>query len=109
MKTIVILLLLMIFFPILAFAGEIYGNIKVGGGPVPEGVKIEIMCPDRPYSTTTDKFGSFRIYVSREGRCTLTVHYGQPPPSYEVFSYEGSVRYNLILDQRDGRYFLRRE
>ncbi len=109
MRTITIALVLFLFCSTFAFAGEIYGSITDGEKSVGPGVKVDVLFEGKTQSAETDKNGSYRIYVQGQGKCTLTVHYKQQAPSLEVSSYEGSVRYDLILEMKDGRYSLRRK
>ena len=109
MKVIPGLVFLILLLPASVAAGEIYGSIKGGGKSIGQGVKVEIGYGPNVYSTETDRYGSYRLYVPEKGKCLLTVRYQQPFPSIEIYSYEGSVRYNLVLEKQDGKYSLRRE
>lgn len=95
--------------PVLAFAGEIYGTIKVDGKPVGPGVKVTITSDEKSYARETDKFGSYRAYVRETGPVTITVEYQGRKPSIEASSYEGTVRFNLVLERQGGSYSLRKE
>ena len=106
----IVLVSLIIFFPILSSAGEIYGTIRTAGGPVGGGVPITVECPGTRLDAKTDRFGSYLVFVPREGRCTMKVQYGvREIPAIEVFSYQTSVRYNLLLEPSGDGYTLRRE
>ena len=163
MKKIMILFIIIICFPAFTFAGEIYGNIKVGERPIGMGIKVEITptgdttpaedttsAGDTTYVTYTDTYSSYSIYVEETGRYELTVYYEDPHsedphseephpedphpeephpeephpeephlgdspptdpyPSIIVYSYQESIRYNLILIQSsEGKYYLRRQ
>ena len=89
-------------------AGELYGTITDGGKPVPPEVKIEIGASGNAYSTETDKFGSYRVFVKEKGKCTLTLHVRDQSPSVGLFSYDKSTRYDWILETKDGKLSLRR-
>jgi len=91
------------------FAGEIYGDIKKDGEPIVQ-AEVEIVVGDKIYpKVNLDKYGSYSIYVEEEGECELIVHYRGQRPSIKVHSYEGSVRYNLVLEEKEGKYYLRRD
>jgi hypothetical protein len=60
-------------------------------------------------STVTDKFGSYKLTVKNEGKCTLTVLYEKQPLSLEVFSYKEPTRYDLIVEKKEGKLGLRRK
>ena len=109
MKTIISLMLFVVLLPVAASAGEIYGTIKEGTRLVGQGIKIEIASGGSIYSTETDKYGSYRLFVKERGKCQLRVLFGQLSPSIEIASYDRSVRYDLALEKKDGNYALRRE
>jgi hypothetical protein len=110
-----------------ASAGRIFGDIKMDSKPLPAGVAIRITAPaageapkDAPKgeakpkvaladSAVTDKFGSYKLTVKEEGKCTLTVVYEKQPLSIDVFSYKEATRYDLILEKKDGKLVLRRK
>jgi hypothetical protein len=95
-----------------AFAGKIFGDIKIDGKPVPEGMKVRISVPGAATvadSTTTDKFGSYKLMVKGEGKCTLTVVHEKLPAELAVFSNKEATRYDLILEKKDGKPSLRRK
>lgn len=83
--------------PTLAAAGEIFGTIKEGGKPA-DGVTVEIRSPARVYITKTDKYGSYSVYVPEAGKCRLAVKTNGGAPSIEVYSYEKSARYDLVVE-----------
>lgn len=103
-----IFLFLVVFSPSL-WAGEIYGNIQEGRRPVGSGTRVEIFCGQRLYSTTTDQYGSYRLFIPEKGKCVFVVHYGQSSPSIEIYSYDGSTRYDLILEKKGAQFFLQRK
>lgn len=103
-------------------AGKIFGDVKLGDKPVPEGIKITITAPApageaaavtaKPAiadSAVTDKFGAYTLKVKGEGKCTLTLYWEKQTPSLEVFSYNAATRYDLILEKKDGAYILKRK
>jgi hypothetical protein len=108
-----------------AFAGRIFGDIKMDGKPLPAGVPVQITVPaageaekpkDKPAakpvwadSTSTDKFGSYKLTVKEDGKCTLQIVYEKQPASLEVFSYKEATRYDLILEKKEGKLALRRK
>jgi hypothetical protein len=63
MRTIVLVLVFAVAASTLAttaFAGKIFGDISLGGKPLPAGVKVKVTKPGSSAvadSTTTDKFG----------------------------------------------------
>jgi hypothetical protein len=103
-----------------AWAGRIFGDIKLDGKPLPAGVPVMIHRPaagekkkDAPPpavdSTATDKFGSYKLSIKEEGKCILKIVYEKQTVSLEVFSYKDPTRYDLILEKKDGKLSLRRK
>ena len=110
MKITTMVILLIVFLPAFAFSGEIYGCIKEGKKFIEKGSKVEITTDKNTYSTETDKYGSFRLYVNDNGMCIFKVYYkGQPTQDFAVYTYENPVKYDLILGKRDDRYYLKRK
>lgn len=106
-----------------AFAGRIFGDIKLDGKPVPAGLPVMIAlappadpkeakakpAPAWADSTATDKFGSYKLAVKPEGKCVLSLVYEKQVVSLEVFSYKEAMRYDLILEKKEGKLSLRRK
>jgi hypothetical protein len=108
MKAIAILTVLLVGVPSLVFGGEIYGTLTEDGRSVGPNAQLEVTCAGKTYPRqTTDQYGSYRLYVQEKGKCTLKVLYKQQSPSTEISSYEKSVRYDLVLEKKDGQYMLR--
>ena len=65
-----------------ASAGRLFGDISADGKPLPAGVKVRVTRPGTSTvadSTTTDKFGSYKLLVKEEGKSVLTVFYENKP------------------------------
>lgn len=92
-----------------ALAGEIFGTISEGDKPVAAGVKVEVTAGNKTYSTETDKFGGYRLFVKEKGKCTLKVSYKDQTPTFAVASFDKSTRYDFLLTQKDGKYTLGRK
>lgn len=90
-------------------AGEIRGTVTEGGKSVGAGVQIEVRCGEKTYPATTDKYGSYRLFVPDKGQCALNVIYQNQSPSREIVSFEDSTRYDLVLEKQGGQYALRRK
>jgi hypothetical protein len=117
-RIVVALVLLACIAPSTALAGRIFGDIKMDGKPLPAGVPVTIARtpPEgskgavvRADSTSTDKFGAYKLTVKDEGKCTLSIVYEKQTVSFEVFSYKEATRYDLILERKDGKLSLRRK
>lgn len=95
-----------------ASAGKIFGDIKLDGKPLPEGVKVRVTRPGTSAtadSTTTDKFGSYKLTVKEEGKSTLVVVYEKSALELAVFSNKEATRYDLVVEKKDGKLVLRRK
>ena len=100
-----------------AFAGRIFGDIKMSGKPLADSVRVKITVPlaaeaktgATADSTFTDKFGSYKLTVKDEGKCSLAVSYDKQVATLEVFSYKEATRYDLILEKKDGKLSVRRK
>src|SRR5215813_2463546 len=77
-------------------AGLIYGSVIKQGKAVPN-THIKIQCPGGSAEGDTAGDGSYRIQVSAEGRCTLSLPSYSKPAQYDL---------ELVPSQR-GSYDLR--
>ena len=95
--------------PAIVDAGQIYGTIVLGGQGV-KGAAIEIQCGKEAAVTgTTAADGSYRINVSQQGQCTLTLPSYEGRPSAAVFSGPNPAAYNYeLVKLADGKYELKR-
>lgn len=105
----VLYLIPMILFSSITLAGEIYGTLREGGKVVKKGIKIEIITPKKTYTTQTDAYGSYRLYIVEKGKCTLKVYYNDQSPTFDVYSYDKSTRYDMSMESKDGKYSLKRK
>lgn len=113
-------------------AGRIFGDVKIDGKPVPAGIPVRIaLVPPAAASesdtaspgargagtvpaavadsTSTDKFGSYKLVVKGEGKCILTLTYDKQNLALDVFSYKEATRYDLVLEKKEGKLALRRK
>jgi hypothetical protein len=112
-------LVLLVLLPGSAFAGRVFGDIKLGGKPLAAGTPVKIARvtgedAKKPVlvaadSSGTDQYGSYKLTVKEPGKCVLTILYEKQTASLEVFSYKEATRYDLILDKTDGKLTLRRK
>ncbi len=99
----------LILFPAIILAGEIYGTLREGAKTVAKGTKVEVVTPKKTYTTETDAYGSYRLYIVEKGKCTMKVYFNKQTPSFDIYSYDKSTRYDMSLDSKDGKYTLRRK
>ena len=101
-----------------ALAGRLFGDVKVAGKPA-SGMLITVQAvppadakdaPPAPIdSVTTDKVGSYKLMVKNEGKYTLTVHVDKKTAKLEVFSYKEPTRYDLIVEELEGKLTVKRK
>ena len=107
------LVLLSCCLPAGAQAGRIFGDVRMGGKPLPAGVPVKIarVLPGAVTadSTATDAFGAYKLMVKDTGKCLLTIAYEKRTATLEVFSYKEATRYDLVLEKKDGALSLRRK
>lgn len=107
MKTKRILMLLLLFVPILSYAGDIYGTIKGDDGKPLTNQVVQIKQNDKIVaSDTTDANGYFTVTVKEVGKFKLEV-VGYKEASFEVFSSNKSTRYNLLMSKAGDKWVLK--
>lgn len=108
-KNSILFLILLLLFPFITLAGEMFGTLRENGKALTKGIKVEIVTPKKTYATVTDTYGSYRLYVLEKGKCTLKVYYKDQIPSFDLYSYDKSTRYDISLETKEGKYFLKRK
>jgi len=91
-------------------AGPIYGVILFDSRAL-GGAAISIACPGAPPATgTTLDDGTYRVPVSRQGRCTFTVTSRSfaGPARADVVSLQDAAQYNFVVMPVGTGYELRR-
>ncbi len=107
MKTKRILILILLFIPILSYAGEIYGTIKGEDGKPLTNQVVQIKQNDKVVaSTTTDTNGYFTVTIKEVGKFMLEV-VGYKEARFEVFSSNKSTRYNLLMQKAGDKWVLK--
>jgi hypothetical protein len=107
MKTKRIIMLILLFVPILTYAGDIYGTIKGDDGKPLTNQVVQIKQDDKVIGTaTTDLNGYFTITVKEVGKFMLEV-VGYKGASFEVFSSNKSTRYNLLMNKSGDKWILK--
>jgi hypothetical protein len=91
-----------------SFAGEIYGTIKENGKPVGKGIAVSIT-PGTASAAETDEFGGYRILVPQVGPCTVNVSFNGKTISCPIQSYTKPTRFDLVVENANGEYTLRRQ
>lgn len=107
MKTKSIILLILLFVPILSYAGDIYGTIKgVDGKPLTNQVVLIKQNDKVMASDTTDANGYFTVTIKEVGKFKLEI-VGFKEASFEVFSSNKSTRYNLLMNKAGEKWVLK--
>ena len=116
-----VLLILSCFLATPAWAGRVFGDIKMADKPIGKGVPVMITTlltdaegKTKPAvthvdSTGTDEFGAYKLVVKEPGKCLLTIVYEKQNVALEVFSNKEPTRYDLILEKKEGKLALRRK
>ena len=107
MKTAGILIIILLFIPVLSFAGEIYGTIKGDDGKPLVDQVVQIKQNDQVLaSAKTDANGHFTATIKEVGKFKLEV-VGYKDASFEVFSSNKSTRYNLLMNKSGDKWILK--
>jgi len=102
-----ILMLMLLFVPVMSYAGEIYGTIKGDDGKPLINQVVQIKLEDKLIaSATTDANGYFTVTVKEVGKYKLEV-VGYKDASFEVFSSNKSTRYNLLMNKSGEKWVLK--
>ena len=90
-------------------AGQIYGTIVADNQPVKD-TEIEIKCGEEaPLKGKTAADGAYRINVTPQGQCSLTLPTYAGKPSATIFSTPNPALYNFTLVKvADGKFELKR-
>lgn len=91
------------------FGGEIYGTIKESGKPIAKDIPVTIELNGKAYSKPTDEFGSYRIIVAETGKGTAKIVFKEQPIDCEIQSYSTPVRFDLVIENVNGKYLLKRQ
>jgi hypothetical protein len=87
--------------------GEIFGDVRVGETFVAD-ADVKLTCGAEVATGKTDKSGSFRIKSKSNGKCSVAITYQGQSPSVDIVVFERPTRYRLVLEQKDGKYTLKR-
>jgi len=95
---------LILFLPQSAFAGPLYGTVKIGPAPAAN-INVSVACPgfgrpaSPPSDAVTDARGSFSLFVQASGRCEMRVRRGaQAGAPFEVFVSGNAIRFDVTVD-----------
>jgi len=100
-------LAIVLIFPAVLYAGQIYGSVTSAGRGVAR-ANIEITCSGATTTGATSADGSYRINVSQQGQCTLTLPDYSGRPSAVIYSNPNPASYSFELVRgADGNYKLR--
>ncbi len=92
-----------------SFGGEIYGTIKESGKPIAKDVEVTIELNGNKHLGKIDEFGSYRIFVTGTGLCSISIKPREIPISGQIQSYSKPTRYDLAIVKNDGKEVLQRQ
>lgn len=87
--------------------GEIFGDVKSGTSYIPA-AEMTLTCGTESVVAKTDSVGSFRIRAKGKGKCTLLVKWKDQAPTIDVVVFDQPTRYRLLLEEKDGKWALKR-
>jgi hypothetical protein len=90
-----------------AVPGEIFGDVKSGDSYLPD-APVTLTCGTETVTAKTDSAGSFRLRAKATGKCRLAVTWKEQSPELDVVVFERPTRYRLLLEEKDGKFLLRR-
>jgi len=90
-------------------AGQVYGTIVADNQPLKD-TDIEVKCgEDAPLKGKTAADGAYRLNVTQQGQCALTLPTYAGKPSATIFSTPNPALYNFVLVKiAEGKFELRR-
>ncbi len=88
-------------------AGEIFGDLRMGAKYV-SNAELRLKCGTETASAKTDSTGSFRLTVKGGGKCQLSVVREKLTPTIDVVVFDKPAQYHLLLEEKDGKFVLRR-
>ncbi|HEX7286552.1 MAG TPA: hypothetical protein VF532_10235 [Candidatus Angelobacter sp.] len=95
MKTLALLVVILVF-PAVVYAGNIYGTLWLNGKPVGQGAQVAVTCGGRQHAAQVDNNG-YRVFVPEKGRCNFSVTLAGRAYQAEIASYDGAVKYDFDL------------
>lgn len=87
--------------------GEIFGEIKSGDAYLID-AQVRLICGADTVAAKTDSAGSFRLRSKGTGKCRLAVTWKEQSPAVDVVVFDRPTRYRLVLEEKDGKYLLKR-
>ncbi len=117
MKKLPISFLVVLSLPALTFAAQVFGSLRYNGASVGPNVEVFVHCPNRmdkdqkpDAKTTTDRSGSYRMYLRGSVKCELRIVYnGRESDKHYIYSDKTDpVRYDFELIDGKSGWLLRR-
>jgi hypothetical protein len=87
--------------------GEIFGDVRLGEGYLADAA-VKLTRGADVAEATTDKSGSYRIHSKSGGKCSVAVTYKGQTAAVDVVVFDRPTRYRLVLEEKDGKYTLKR-
>ena len=84
--------------PAVAAAGQVYGQITENNRPVSKAGPITLKCDGVTSNEAyTDRYGAYKVYLRKSGRCQIIFVFGGKPLTHPVQSYSNPVRFNFRM------------
>jgi len=113
----ILVIIVLLLYATPALGGSIFGQIVIercddnsDTNATTINATINIECDSNMYRSIIFIPGTYRINVSEEGRCLLSLKFGQHKVDFEIRSRPAAVRYDFILKEKSkGKYSLVRD
>jgi hypothetical protein len=75
----------------------------MGKDYIEPGIRIEAEYNGTTYSTVSEIYGSYRLYVPGSGKVKFTLYMKNilPPPTAIIYSFDRPARYDFVLEGND--------
>lgn len=87
--------------------GEVFGDVKLDAKYL-AGAEVKLTCGTVSAAAKTDSTGAFRVNVKGSGKCELAVSHDGHAASMDVVVFDKPAQYHVVMEQKDGKYLLRR-
>ena len=92
---------------LMAPAGEVFGDLRVGEDYVKE-ASLELKCGEEVVKGKTDANGSYRLTAKANGKCSISVVHDGQTATVDVVLFDKAARYRLVLEKKGDTWTLRR-
>ena len=111
MRIVILSSIFILLFFIIVQAGQISGKIIYNGKPAPRDTRIVIthINSQTTDSSTLDRYGGYKVYLRKSGKCEFTVTYkGDTLNTLEILSFSGRKTYNFKIYNDNGKFKIKK-